>query len=94
MEPRLGLDLDVGELAVEQAQLAAQILVVALMRQRLLPLADVELRDGLAEAAVHGVRVVERGWAADSDPYEAPDSEQPDQMYLERQRSAEVLELL
>ena len=42
---------------------------------------------------MHEVPDVERGWAADYDPYEAPDSEQPDQMYLERQRSAEVLEL-
>ena len=93
MEPGLGLDLAVVELAVEQVQLAAQTLVVVLMCQRLLPLAEVELREGLAEAAVHGVRVVERGWAADSDLYEAPDSEQTDQMYLEQQRSAEVLEL-
>ena len=54
----MGLDLAVVELAVERVRLAAQTLVVVLMRQRLLPLDEVELREGLAEAAVHGVRAV------------------------------------
>ena len=84
MEPRLGLDLAVGELAAEREQLAAQILVVALTRQQLLPLAEVELRRELAEAAAQEVRVVERGLAADSDAYWAPDSGQTGQMYLEQ----------
>ena len=51
-----------------------------------------ELREELAEAAVHEVPDVERGWAADFDLYEAPDSERTDRMYLERWHSAEVLE--
>ena len=50
------------------------------------------MREELAEAAVHEVPDVERGWAADFDLYEAPDSERTDRMYLERWHSAEVLE--
>ena len=42
MEPRLGLDLAVGELVVEQTQLAAQILVVAPTRRQLLHQVEVE----------------------------------------------------
>ena len=42
---------------------------------------------------MHEVRIVGRGWAADSDPYEAPDYGQTGQKFLEQQRSAEVLEL-